>query len=140
MSEDLRATFGIDRLPVEQKDMRVSDLLDLTGVRVAVTGGAGPNLGQAIVHRFAGMGAHVAVIDREQAAADTVAEAAAKRWDTRAAGFAADLTDADQCGRVVEEIRDALGDVDVWVNNVGGGAGSFATMSAADIDRVVGPR
>jgi len=138
MNEDLKALFGLERLPFEQKQQRVSELLDLTGVRVAVTGGAGPNLGQAIVHRFAGMGAHVAVIDREQVAADAVAEAAAKRWDTRSVGFAADFTDPDQCTRVVDEITDALGEVDVWVNNVGGGAGAFAAMTPADINRVVG--
>jgi len=137
-AEALEQTFGLDRLPVGQKDQRVSDLMDLTGVRVAVTGGAGPNLGQAIVHRFAGLGAQVAVIDREQGPADAVAHDAAQRWNTRAAGFVADLTDADECARVVAEIREAFGDIDVWVNNVGGGAGPFATMTAADIDRVVG--
>jgi 3-oxoacyl-[acyl-carrier protein] reductase len=122
---------------VEQKQQRVSELLDLTGVRVAVTGGAGPNLGQAIANRFAGVGAQVAVIDRDQDSADDVARAVGQRWDTRAVGFAADLTDADECTRVVAEIRGAFGDIDVWVNNVGGGAGPFATMTAADIVRVV---
>jgi 3-oxoacyl-[acyl-carrier protein] reductase len=138
MNEDLKAMFGLERLPFEQKQQRVSELLDLTGVRVAVTGGAGPNLGQAIVHRFAGMGAHVAVIDRDQGSADAVAEAAAKRWDTSAVGFAADVTDPAECARVVGEIRGTFGEIDVWVNNVGGGAGPFATMSPADIERVVG--
>ena len=137
MNDDLRETFGLQRLPVEQKQQRVSELLDLTEVRVAVTGGAGPNLGQAIVHRFAGMRAHVAVIDREQGAADAVAEAAAQRWDTRAVGFEADVTDAAECTRVVAQVRDAFGDIDVWVNNVGGGAGPFATMTPTDITRVV---
>lgn len=138
MNEDLKATFGLDRLPFAQKQQRVSDLLDLTGVRVAVTGGAGPNLGQAIVHRFAGMGAHVAVIDREQGPADAVAATAAERWGTRTIGLAADVTDPDACARVVDEVRDAFGEIDVWVNNVGGGAGSFAAMTAADIRRIVG--
>jgi 3-oxoacyl-[acyl-carrier protein] reductase len=138
MSNDLREVLGLDRLPVEQKRLRLTELLDLTDARVAVTGGAGPNLGQAIVHRFAGMGAHVAVIDREQGSADEVADAAVQRWDTRAVGFAADLTDADECTRVVGEVRETFGDIDVWVNNVGGGAGPFALMTAADITRVVG--
>ena len=136
--DDPRTTFGIDRLPTEQRDQRVSDLMDLTGVRVAVTGGGGPNLGQAIVHRFAGMGAEVAVIDRDLILAESVASSASKRWQTRALGFAADLTDAHDCRRVVDEVLGAFGEVDVWVNNVGGGAGPFASMSPADIDRVVG--
>ena len=137
MTDDLKVTLGVDRLPLELKQQRLSDLIDLKGVRVAVTGGAGPNLGQAIVHRFAGMGAEVAVIDREKAQADAVARAASERWQSRAIGFAADLTDASECIRVVSEVRDAFGEIDVWVNNVGGGAGSFASMTPADIDRVV---
>lgn len=131
--------FGADRLPHDQKQRRVSDLLDLTGVRVAVTGGAGPNLGQAIVHRFAGAGATVAVIDREQSAADTVADAATARWTGDAHGFSADLRNPEECVRVVADAHHVLGgEIDVWVNNVGGGAGAFAEMTATDIDRVVG--
>lgn len=135
---ELKEMFGLERLPVEQKDRRLTDLMDLTGLRVAVTGGGGPNLGQAIVHRFAGVGAEVAVIDRDHGLADAVAAAAEQRWQTRAVGFAADLTNADDCDRVVAAVRDTLGDIDVWVNNVGGGAGSFAAMTSGDIDRVVG--
>jgi 3-oxoacyl-[acyl-carrier protein] reductase len=132
------SAYGADRLPHDQKTKRVADLLDLSGLRVAVTGGAGPNLGQAIVHRFAGAGAHVAVIDREQSAADAVAQEATQRWDGDARGFSADLREPADCARVVADVREWLGDIDVWVNNVGGGAGAFAAMSAADIERVVG--
>jgi 3-oxoacyl-[acyl-carrier protein] reductase len=138
MNDDLKATFGLERLPMEQKDRRVSDLLDLSGVHVAVTGGAGPNLGQAIVHRFAGVGAHVAVIDREKVAAQAVANEAAERWGTRTIGLAADVTDPESCARVVAETRATFGEIDVWVNNVGGGAGGFAAMTPDDIRRIVG--
>jgi 3-oxoacyl-[acyl-carrier protein] reductase len=138
MTQDLKELFGIERLPVEQKDRRLTDLLDLTGLRVAVTGGGGPNLGQAIVHRFAGVGAQVAVIDRDRGPADAVARAAQQRWQTRATAFAADLTNPGDCARVVAEVRHTFGDIDIWVNNVGGGAGPFAAMTSKDIDRIVG--
>jgi 3-oxoacyl-[acyl-carrier protein] reductase len=129
--------FGLEKLPYWQVDRRVSDLLDFTGVRVGVTGGGGPNLGQAIVHRFAGVGAEVAVIDRDAESANAVARAAAERWGTKAAGFTADLANPEGCREVVDEVTETLGPVDVWVNNVGGGAGRFTTMSAADIQHTV---
>jgi 3-oxoacyl-[acyl-carrier protein] reductase len=138
VTEPTTARFGLDKLPYAQRDARLTDLLDLTGVRVAVTGGGGPNLGQAIVHRFAGSGASVAVVDRDMALAAGVAEQAAQRWKTRTEPFAADLTKADDCRRVVADIVAAFGGIDVWVNNVGGGAGRFSAMTTADIDRIVG--
>src|SRR5579859_7217626 len=82
MSEKLLAELGVDRLPHHQKDKRVTELMDLTGKVAAVTAGGGPSLGQAIVHRLAGLGASVAVLDRNEAAARSVAEAAAQRWGT----------------------------------------------------------
>lgn len=133
-----RARFGLEKLPYWQREQRVQDLLDLTGVRVAVTGGGGANLGQAIVHRFAGSGADVAVIDRDGPLAGGVAEAAAARWGARVRPFTADLTRPAECRRVVDEVCAEFGEIDVWVNNVGGGAGGFAAMTVDDIDRVVG--
>jgi 3-oxoacyl-[acyl-carrier protein] reductase len=51
---------------------------------------------------------------------------------------AADVTDPDSCSRAVDEVRAAFGEIDVWVNNVGGGAGGFAAMTPDDIRRIVG--
>jgi len=137
MSGSIPSRFGIDKLPYSQRELRVADLLDLTGVRVAVTGGGGPNLGQAIVHRFAGAGADVAVIDRDATLAASVADQAAQQWNVRARPFVADLTDAQDCRRVVGDVVETFGGIDVLVNNVGGGAGRFSTMTPADIDRIV---
>lgn len=133
-----REPFGIDRLPYWQQERRVSELLDLHGLRIGVTGGGGPNLGQAIVHRLAGAGAEIAVIDRDRQQATDVADTAAARWGTRVSPFTADLSRSVECHRVIDEITTEFGEIDVWVNNVGGGAGRFASMTANDIDRIVG--
>lgn len=133
-----RNRFGLDDLPYWQQERRVQELLNLDGLRVAVTGGGGANLGQALVHRFAGAGADVAVIDRDGPLAEGVAEAAATRWGSRTRSYTADLSRPDECQRVVAKVHADFGDIDVWVNNVGGGAGGFASMSVDDIDRVVG--
>src|SRR6478735_5183484 len=52
-----------DRMPWDIVDKRVSDLLDLTGRRVVITGGGGKGLGTALANRFAGLGADVALVD-----------------------------------------------------------------------------
>ena len=57
------ARFGLDRLPFDDVDRSVADLLSLDGRRVVVTGGGGADLGQAISRRLARLGARVAVLD-----------------------------------------------------------------------------
>jgi 3-oxoacyl-[acyl-carrier protein] reductase len=131
------ARFGVDRLPVSQIHQRVSDLVGLTGVRALVTGGGGKNLGQAIVHRLAGAGAQVVVADLDGESAISVAEDAADRWTARTFAVSGDTTDWDGAHAVVGETCRLLGGIDLLVNNVGGGAGEFATMDRARIQQVI---
>jgi NAD(P)-dependent dehydrogenase (short-subunit alcohol dehydrogenase family) len=132
------ARFGADRLPFDQIDKRVRDLVDLTGVRALVTGGGGRNLGQAIVHRLAGAGARVVVADLDAESSTRVASDAADRWDTETFAVCGDTTDWDGAHAVVAEACSMLGGIDLLVNNVGGGAGAFSTMDRAGIEKVVG--
>ncbi|WGY00363.1 SDR family oxidoreductase [Nocardioides sp. QY071] len=141
-----------DRIPLSSIDKRASDLMDLTGKRAVVTGGAGMNLGQACVNRLAGMGAEVVVVDLAREAAEAsghqrwaqppdahaVAAAAAERWGTRVLAVHGDVMTWDGAAAVLEESRDLLGGIDILVNNAADVAvGDFATMSAEDIDRSV---
>ena len=61
------------------------DRLRLDG-RVAVITGGGSGLGRACAHTLAELGAHVAVTDRDESAAQTVAEAdhTPTRWEPHA--------------------------------------------------------
>lgn len=129
--------FGVDRLPYEQVDRRVSDLVDLTGVRALVTGGGGKNLGQAIVHRLAGAGADVVVADLDGASAERVATDAAERWSATTHAISGDTTSWDGAHAAVAESVNLLGGLDLLVNNVGGGAGEFATMSRERIEQII---
>ena len=131
------ARFGVDRLPYAQRTARVRDLVDLTGLRAVVTGGGGPNLGQAIVHRLAGAGAHVVVADIDGDAAEAVARDAAGRWSATTWAVAGSTTDWGGAHALIAEARQRLGGIDLLVNNVGGGAGPFATMAREQIERVV---
>ena len=79
-----------------------------------VTGGGG-GIGTAICHRLADAGARVAVLDRDGDAAGRTAAALGERGRS----FAVDITDHDALRALLPEIEQALGAVDVLVNNAG---------------------
>jgi 3-oxoacyl-[acyl-carrier protein] reductase len=141
-----------ERIPLGSIDKRVTELLDLTGKRVVVTGGAGLNLGQACVNRLAGLGADVAVVDlsaddavgsghQRWAAppdAEGVARAAADKWQAKVIAVHGDVMSWDGVQSVMRECAERLGGIDILVNNAADTAnGEFADLSHADIDRSV---
>ncbi|WP_236792281.1 SDR family NAD(P)-dependent oxidoreductase [Amycolatopsis sp. GM8] len=138
------------RIPLASIDKRVTELLDLTGKRAVITGGAGINLGQACVNRLAGLGADVAVVDlspevaassghqRHAAPPDAtqIAKAAAEKWGAKVVPIHGDVTDWDGVNRAMAEAADQLGGIDILVNNAADTAvGDFAGFTREDIDR-----
>lgn len=106
-------------------------MFSLTGKTALVTG-AGSGIGQAIAQTLAGAGAHVWVVDRDEAAgAKTVA---AIREKSGAAEFAAlDVALADEA----HALAGRLPPIDVLVNNAGiGHVGSLLQTQATDLDRL----
>jgi 3-oxoacyl-[acyl-carrier protein] reductase len=102
----------------------------LDGMRAAVTG-ASSGIGAAIAEAFGGAGASVLVAYRDSAEG---ASAVAER--IRASGGQAVVARADLgvragCEALVEEARERLGGLDVWVNNAGA---DVLTGDAADWD------
>lgn len=85
----------------------------LTDRVVVVTGGAG-GIGTATSRRFAEEGGKVAIVDLDGNSASTLADGV-----PGAVGFACDITDRSAVDATVDQIRDALGPVDVLVNNAG---------------------
>ena len=90
----------------------------LKGRVALVTGGSG-GVGRAIAARLAADGAAVAITYRsnESAAAALVEEIASGGAVARA--FPLDLRDADAPAALAEEVREALGPIDLLVNNAG---------------------
>jgi NAD(P)-dependent dehydrogenase (short-subunit alcohol dehydrogenase family) len=95
----------------------------LEGKRALVTG-ASHGIGKAIALAFAREGADVAITyrGREEGARDTERQIAA--LGRRVTVRRAEVTDLEDCPRVVEEAIAALGGLDVLVNNAGGGRGT----------------
>src|SRR6202171_5340399 len=90
------------------------------GDRVALITGPAKGMGAAITHAFAAEGCRLALMGRDTAAIEPVAQ------EVKAAGALAiaipcDLTDAKQCEEAVEEAKAQLGGrVDILVNVAGG--------------------
>jgi 2-dehydro-3-deoxy-L-rhamnonate dehydrogenase (NAD+) len=95
--------------------------------KVALVTGGGSGIGAACARTLAERGAIVAVADLDPTAAKTVAE------EIGGAAFPVDVTDPDQCARLVDQVVTDLGGLHVAVNNAGIG-GSHEPVENYDID------
>jgi len=86
--------------------------------RVAVVTGAGQGIGRAVCLRYAQEGAKVAVIDINGDAAEAVAHEITPARGT-APGVACDVGQREQVDAAAAQVSDALGMIDVLVNNAG---------------------
>jgi NAD(P)-dependent dehydrogenase (short-subunit alcohol dehydrogenase family) len=94
------------------------DLLSLAGRRAVVTGGA-QGLGRAIADRLAEAGASVAIADLDAATAASAAAELSARHGALTVGVRMDVSDSASVTAATDAIVDALGGVDIWVNNAG---------------------
>lgn len=101
--------------------------MDLNGKHVVVTGGSG-GIGAATAHEFAERGCRVLVVARSEDKLRTVAD--------RMVGdhVVADLSRSDDVDGLVERCLNALGHIDVWVNNAG--VETSASFAATDRDEI----
>jgi 2-hydroxycyclohexanecarboxyl-CoA dehydrogenase len=112
--------------------------MGLAGKVVIITG-ATANIGRAIALEFAGEGARVVAVGRDEAAGARVVELALARGADRATFVRADLTDPGAPLQILTA-AEVFGPVLVLVNNVGGNVGSGVFIDsdpatwAGDID------
>ena len=98
----------------------------------AVVTGAANGIGQAIAARLGADGARVAVVDLADAA-DTVARVTGAGGT--AVSFVADVSRPDRVKDLLEEVGEALGPVDLLVNNVG----IYPTVPFAELEHAEEP-
>lgn len=106
--------------------------MKLDGKRVLVTGG-GRGIGAAIALACAGEGADVCVVARSSAQTDAVA-AQIQAMDRRGVAFTCDVANADQVSATVAAAVQALGGLDILINNAGGGQ-ERVNVGEDDVDR-----
>jgi NAD(P)-dependent dehydrogenase (short-subunit alcohol dehydrogenase family) len=102
--------------------------------RVALVTGAGRGIGRAVAEALAAEGATVALAARsENELRDVVASIAAQKG--RAQAFAVDLFDRRATLELTDKVRQALGPIDVLVNNAGiGSSASPGPVVEMDVD------
>ena len=112
--------------------------------RVALVTGASRGIGLAIARRFAAAGAHVAIVarslDTSSTFPGTLAETVRLIEDAGGKAFPvrADITQAADRARLIEEVQAELGPIDVLVNNAGTASYSpAADLSPEDYDYTV---
>src|ERR1041385_4675010 len=86
--------------------------------RCAIITGASRGIGKAIAHAFAREGAHVALFATDEAKLKAVADELA-RFGKKVFVRAVDLRKGDAIGDAVDAAKEALGAIDVVVNNAG---------------------
>ncbi len=106
------------------------DLFDLTGKVAVVTGGS-RGIGAAICLGLATFGAEVAVLARDAATGQQVADKVTA-LGTRGLFIPTDVSDLSHCSRAVEHTTAELGRVDILVNNAGIGFTSPAEAVTFD--------
>jgi ketoreductase len=100
--------------------------------RVALVTGAGRGIGRAISLALAGEGAQVAVAARSTAELDELVSSIASAGG-QAVAFTADLTDRTVPSRLVAQVKEELGSIEILVNNAGVGS-SANPKPVADFD------
>lgn len=104
-------------------DRSLSDLLSLRGRRIVLTG-ASQGIGARMAHRLAEAGANLALAARSEDELRDLTEALASR-PGKVVAVPTDIAEPAQVARLAEEAVQALGGLDVWINNAG-------TLAVAD--------
>ena len=107
----------------------------LAGRGVLVTG-ASSGIGRAIALAAARAGADVAITYRANRDGVTDVERRIRALDRRTAVIRLDVADADTIDRAGPAARDALGRLDVWVNNAGADVLTGANAALSEIQKL----
>lgn len=92
--------------------------------KVAVITGAASGIGAATAQLFAAEGASVVVADKDEAAAQQVAQALSVRAGAYAVAMPVDVADSSSVQQILHSTYEQFGRVDVLVNNAGFGLAS----------------
>ena len=88
--------------------------------KVAVITGGGRGIGRGIAEELAAAGFEVGINYRSDTnSAEAACRAAEGRGAPKAKAFRADVSDLEVAGRLVADVLETFGQIDIWVNNAG---------------------
>jgi 3-oxoacyl-[acyl-carrier protein] reductase len=100
--------------------------------KIALITGASRGLGYAVALGLAREGCRVAINSREKSRIDSAAETISKESGNQVIGLGGDVTNPDVPARLVKEVVQAFGGLDILVTNAGGPpAGAFESFDEA---------
>lgn len=106
--------------------------------KVAIITGATRGIGRGIALEFAKQGAHVAFTYSSSAQAAISLEEELKAMGIQAKGYQSNAADFEQSQKLVDEILETFGTVDILINNAGITKDNLLMrMSEADFDEVI---
>ena len=96
---------------------KIYSMFDLSG-QVALITGAGQGIGEAMARGLAEAGANIAIADiNQERAADTANEL--EKLGVRTLSLGVNVCDADSVEKMVADVTEAFGTIDILINNAG---------------------
>ncbi|GAB2021259.1 3-oxoacyl-[acyl-carrier-protein] reductase [Pseudolactococcus yaeyamensis] len=109
--------------------------MEITNKNVFITGST-RGIGLAIAHHFAAHGANLVLNGRSEISSELIGEF--DQYDVQVVGVSGDVSEAEDAKRMIQEATEALGSVDVLINNAGITADKLMLkMTADDFERVL---
>lgn len=109
--------------------------MEITNKNVFITGST-RGIGLAIAHHFAANGANLVLNGRSEITSELIGEF--DQYDVQVVGVSGDVSDFEDAKRMIQEATEALGSVDVLINNAGITADKLMLkMIADDFERVL---
>ena len=98
--------------------------------KIALVTASSRGLGRGCAEQLAAEGCRVAICSRDEASAKQDAEKISAKTGTKVLGFGADVSKAEDIGRLLEDVKQSLGDPEILVTNAGGPPpGTFASTA-----------
>ena len=106
--------------------------------KIALVTAASKGLGRGCAEQLAFEQCRVAICSRDEAAVKAAAGEIAGLTGSEVVGFAADVSKSDDVDRLLENVRQSMGDPEILVTNAGGPPpGTFATTDLKDYQKAI---
>ena len=106
--------------------------------KIALVTAASRGLGRGCAEQLAAEKCRVAICSRDEASAQKAAAEISAKSGSEVVGFGADVSRVDDINRLLESVRQSLGDPEILVTNAGGPPpGTFATTALEEYEKAL---